>query len=67
MPRASDVLYRRSESLPAARVADQLRGLAGAVRRIGDGYRCDPETIAAQKDDIAFRLRILAQAVERGP
>lgn len=33
--------------------------------RIGDGYRCDPETIALAKDEIATRLAGLARQMER--
>lgn len=45
--------------------ADRLRDLARAVRRIGDGYRTNPEAIAIQKDSIATDLARLARAMER--
>jgi hypothetical protein len=45
-------------------VPDELRALAVAVRRIGDGYRDDPETIAIAKDQIAARLAGLARRME---
>lgn len=41
--------------------ADELRSLAREVRRIGCGLRCDPETIAAAKSEIAYRLTGLAR------
>lgn len=46
-------------------VAEELRTLAGDVRRIATGFRADPETIAIQKDTIARRLSLLARTVER--
>ncbi|GAB4184045.1 MAG: hypothetical protein OHK0024_24090 [Thalassobaculales bacterium] len=45
-------------------VAVELRELAREVRRIGDGWRSDPEAIAMQKDDVAERLRDLARRLE---
>jgi hypothetical protein len=39
----------------------ELQELAGAVRRLGSGFRCDPETIAIDKDDIAYRLTGIAR------
>lgn len=44
-------------------LALDLQGLARDVRRIGCGYRADPETILLQKDAIATRLNSLARAV----
>ena len=48
-----------------AEIAAQLRDLARAVRRIGDGRHADPEAIAEAKDEIATRLAGLARAMER--
>jgi hypothetical protein len=48
-------------------VPEELRDLARAVRRIGDGYRCDPETVALAKDEIATRLAGLARQMEHAP
>jgi hypothetical protein len=39
----------------------ELQDLARAVRRIGSGFRCDPETIAIAKDEIAHRLNGIAR------
>lgn len=44
--------------------ADRLRGLAREVRRIGDGYRHDPEAIAIQKDGVASRLIAIARELD---
>ena len=46
-------------------VPERLRSLANDVRRIGDGYRADPETLALRKDDIASRLAEIARELER--
>ncbi|WP_366553332.1 hypothetical protein [Aquibaculum sediminis] len=43
---------------------EELRQLAGEVRRIGCGYRSDPETIAVAKSEIAARLVKLARELE---
>jgi len=43
---------------------DRLRELAYQVRRIGCGFRADPETIAIQKDEIAADLAQLARDLE---
>jgi hypothetical protein len=45
-------------------LAEQLRGLAIAVRRIGDGFRCNPEQIAEQKDSVAHDLDRIADELE---
>lgn len=47
------------------RIADQLRNTADDVRRIGDGFRNNPESIAIAKDDVAQRLVVLACELER--
>lgn len=49
-----------------ATAAGELRDLARAVRRIGTGWRDDPETIALAKDGIATRLTVIARQFERG-
>lgn len=49
----------------AQAIPDELRDLANAVRRIGNGYRDDPEAIAIAKDTISHRLRTLARRLER--
>ncbi|MEM7169972.1 MAG: hypothetical protein AAF530_07360 [Pseudomonadota bacterium] len=43
----------------------QLRSLATTVRRIGDGWRGDPERIALEKDLVASQLQSLARELER--
>lgn len=48
-------------------VAAVLRRLAGDVRRIGDGYRTNPEAIAAAKSEIAAELVSLARQLETRP
>ncbi len=50
-----------------AHTADELRSLARDVRRIGDGFRDNPEAIAIAKDDVVHRLVALARRVERQP
>jgi len=57
--RANCVLAPEQGTVPA-----QLRDLANAVRRIGNGYRDDPETIAIQKETVATRLVSLTRRVE---
>lgn len=47
-------------------VADELRALARDVRRIGCGYRADPETIALAKEDVSRRLVGIARSLEAG-
>jgi hypothetical protein len=44
--------------------AARLYELAVEVRRIGNGYRHNPEQIAEQKDDIASDLIALARELE---
>lgn len=44
--------------------ASSLRDIARDVRRIGDGFRHDPEAIAIQKDDLARRLVTIARELE---
>lgn len=46
-------------------LARELAELSHEVRKIGCGYRSDPETIAIQKDAIARRLSRLAREVVR--
>ncbi|GEM_PF-2785661 len=46
-----------------AEMAEKLRILSQEVRRIGNGFHCDPETIAIQKDHVAKQLAILARQV----
>lgn len=46
-------------------VSRRLNELARDVRRIGDGYRSDPEAIAIQKDTIARELTTLAREIAR--
>jgi hypothetical protein len=45
--------------------ANELREIARAVRRIGDPFRADPETLCIQKDEISRRLIAVAVLVER--
>ena len=45
-------------------ISDQLRGIAASIRRIGSGFRDDPETIAIQKDSAATRLVKLVRVLE---
>lgn len=45
-------------------LAGQLLDLSRDVRRIGCGYRTDPETIALAKDSIATRLCAIARQLE---
>ena len=45
---------------------EELRSLARDVRRIGDGWRSDPESVAIQKDDVSKRLVLIAQRLEAG-
>ena len=47
-----------------SQVAERLRKLATDVRRIGDGWSQDPETVAIQKDDVARSLISLARELE---
>lgn len=51
---------------PAA-YARELQDLARAVRRIGCGYRSDPESIAVAKDEIVHRLAALARRLQVAP
>jgi hypothetical protein len=46
-------------------LADELRELSRDVRRLGNGFRVDPETIAIEKDAVAVRLLGLARELER--
>lgn len=52
------------EGPPRLALADELRRLAIDVRRIGCGYRADPEAIASAKSEIAGRLTSLARELE---
>jgi hypothetical protein len=56
-------IYRTGHDSATAGIADRLRELARAVRRIGGR---DPEAIAIAKDDIAFALVGLARRVDGG-
>ena len=47
-------------------VGNRLRALARDVRRIGDAYRRDPESIAVEKDEIATELLSLARRLDGG-
>lgn len=47
-------------------LAGQLLDLSRDVRRIGCGFRTDPETIALAKDSIAARLCAIARQLEGG-
>lgn len=49
---------------PTPALPDRLREIAGDVRRIGCGYRSDPEAIAMAKDKVAKDLARLAREVE---
>jgi hypothetical protein len=42
----------------------ELQQIARAVRRIGSGYHCDPESILIAKDSIAHRLMAIAGRLE---
>lgn len=55
------------EGPPRLAPAEELRRLAVDVRRIGDGYRTNPEAIASAKSEIAGRLVSLARELEAGP
>jgi hypothetical protein len=59
----------KSDGLNAAiggpKIAAQLREIARAVRRIGDPFRADPETLCIQKDEVSRRLIAVAALVER--
>ena len=46
-------------------LANRIRELAGDVRRIGRGRRCDAESIAIDKDCIAVELARLAGRLDR--
>jgi len=46
-------------------LSDRLRELAADVRRIGYGWRDDPEAVAIQKDEVSKRLTALAREVDR--
>ena len=52
------------KSVPHA-FANELREIARAVRRIGDPFRADPETLCIQKDEISRRLIAVAALMER--
>lgn len=45
----------------------ELRQLARDVRRMGDGYRADAETLALRREAIAERLLKLAREAEGRP
>ena len=45
-------------------LAEELRELALDVRRLGNGFRQDPEALCIAKDEIAKRLAGLARQVE---
>jgi hypothetical protein len=46
-------------------LANELREIARAVRRIGDPFRVDPETLCIQKDEISRQLIAVAALLER--
>jgi hypothetical protein len=48
------------------KISDQFRDIAADFRRIGSGFRTDPETIAIEKDDAAARLVRLAHDMDGG-
>ncbi len=54
-----------SERVQTLNISTRLRDLARDVRRIGNGYRCDPEAIAIRKDEIAKKLAAIARELER--
>jgi len=47
-------------------VVEELAEIARRVRRIGDGWRSDPETIAIEKDELASRIRRAARQLAAG-
>ena len=51
----------RSEPRP---IPERLRDLAKSVRRIGSGYRSDPEHIALAKDHVEKGLIAIARELE---
>lgn len=53
-------------AIASNRPADRLRALARDVRRMGDAYRRDPESIALEKDEIASELLSLARRLDGG-
>lgn len=53
-----------NHSVSRCGLASQLLDLSRDVRRIGCGFRTDPETIALAKDSIAARLRAIARQLE---
>jgi hypothetical protein len=58
------VIHIEAGKLDAGQNTDpsrELQELARAVRRIGSGFRCDPETIAIAKDEIAHKLTGIAR------
>jgi len=51
---------------PSEPYSERLKRLSRDVRRIGCGYRTDPESIAIQKSNIARELAELARQLEGG-
>lgn len=60
--RSSD--HPRPPSPAAAATASELRALATDVMRIHDPLRANPELVLIAKNEIASRLRQLANAIE---
>lgn len=50
---------------PVVSPSERLLAIASDVRKIGYGYRSDPERVAIQKDDVAYRLVEIARELER--
>lgn len=55
----------RAGAVASPDIPQALRDAARDVRRIGDGYRTNPEAIAIAKDEIANRLVRLAEHLAR--
>jgi hypothetical protein len=65
--RASCVLTREDRHrYREAHPADELRTLAGDVRRLGCAWRGDPEAIYQEKERVAARLRHIARSLDGG-
>lgn len=62
--RSTRVLAHHAPGQQKISMAEELRDIAASVRRIGDGYRTDPERIAVAKDEAANRLTSLARTLE---
>ena len=55
-------VHAKPKSVP---VPETLRQIARDIRQIGCGFRCDPESIAIQKDEVPRRILNVALRVER--